>query len=90
MYEKHVVTPTTVEEAEHHSCDFRKAGFPGCVSSTDATHIALDNCLHWLKHVHKGFKLALPLRTYNISVNHRRRILHSTSGHPASWNDKTL
>jgi hypothetical protein len=29
-------------------------------------------------------------RTYNVSVNHRRRILYTTSGHPARWNDKTL
>ena len=90
LYEKHVVTPTTAEDAEAHICDFHKAGFPGCVSSTDATHVSLENCSHRLKHIHKGFKLSLPSRTYNISVNHRRRILHSTSGHPASWNDKTL
>ena len=30
-------------------------------------------------------------RTYNmITVNHRRRILSTTRGHPARWNDKTL
>jgi hypothetical protein len=29
-------------------------------------------------------------RTYNITVNHRRRILSTTNGHPARWNDKTL
>ena len=27
---------------------------------------------------------------YNITVNHRRRILSTTAGHPARWNDKTL
>ena len=84
------MTPTKAEEAEAHICDFCKAGFPGCVSSTDVTHIALDNCMHKLKHVHKGFKLSLLLRTYNISANHRQCVLHSTNGHLASWNDKTL
>jgi hypothetical protein len=29
-------------------------------------------------------------RTYNITVNHRRRTLSTTTGHPARWNDKTL
>jgi hypothetical protein len=29
-------------------------------------------------------------RTYNITVYHRRRILATTHGHPARWNDKTL
>ena len=89
LYDKYVVTPMTLEDAEARSC-VCKAGFPGCVLSTDATHVALDNCLHWLKHIHKDFKLALLSRTYNISVNHRKCILHSSSGHPTSWNDKTL
>ena len=35
-------------------------------------------------------KLDMPARTYNIHVTHRRRILYTTSGHPALWNDKTL
>ena len=70
LYEKHVVTPTMAEDAYAHICDFHKAGFPGCVSSTDATHTVLDNCSHYLKHIHKGFKICkkyLPSRTYNIS-----------------------
>ena len=37
-----------------------------------------------------GYKLAHTARTYNITVNHRRRILNSTRGHPAWFNDKTL
>ena len=84
------MTPTTAEDAEARICDFRKAGFPGCVSSTDPTHIVLANCSHRLKHLHRGFKLSLPSRTYNISVNHHRLILHSTRGHTDSWNGKTL
>ena len=84
------MTPTTAEDAEAHICDFHKAGFPGCILSTDTTHIALDNGSHRLKYINKGFKLSLLSRTYNISVNHRRDILHSTRGHPASWSDKML
>jgi hypothetical protein len=29
-------------------------------------------------------------RTYNLTVNHRRKILHTTTGHHGRWNDKTL
>ncbi len=29
-------------------------------------------------------------RTYNLTVNHKRRILNSTTGHPGRSNDKTL
>ncbi|KAL7480196.1 hypothetical protein ACHAW6_005892 [Cyclotella cf. meneghiniana] len=32
----------------------------------------------------------LCLRLYNITVNHRRRILHSTKGGPGRWNNKTM
>lgn len=32
----------------------------------------------------------MPSRSYNMTVNHRRRILGTTKGHPARWNDKTL
>ena len=28
--------------------------------------------------------------SYNITVNHRRRIIHSTRGGPGRWNDKTM
>ena len=32
----------------------------------------------------------MPSLTYNMSVNHHRWILSTTSGHPSRWNDKTL
>jgi len=33
---------------------------------------------------------ALTTRAFNITVNHRRRILSTTKGYPGRWNDKTL
>ena len=83
--------PTTAEEAKTHMHEMEMAGFPGCVSSTDATHITMDRCPYKYRQLHVGFKLKFPWsRAYNVSVNHRRQILFSTDGHPASWNDKTL
>jgi len=35
-------------------------------------------------------KSSLTARSYNLCVNHRRRILHSTPGGPARWNDQTM
>ena len=35
-------------------------------------------------------KFAHMARTYNMTVNHRRRILSTTHGHPARFNDKSL
>lgn len=40
--------------------------------------------------MHRGQKSKHGTRTFNMTVNHRRRILGTTRGHPGSWNDKTL
>jgi hypothetical protein len=37
-----------------------------------------------------GGKSTYPTRAFNITVNHRRRILSSTAGLPGRWNDKTV
>ena len=37
-----------------------------------------------------GFKSKSTMRTYNLTCNHRRQILHTTVGHPDRWNNKTL
>ena len=90
LFEKHVVTPQNSEEAKTHMHKMNMAGLPGYVSITDETHIAMDCCSIRFRQLHIGFKMFHPSRAYNVSVNHRRRILFSTKGHPASWNDKTL
>ena len=69
---------------------FQIAGFDGCIGSTDATHVPMLKCPAWASNMNKGFKLNLPSRTYNVKVDHSRRIICSTTGHPATWNDKTL
>ncbi|KAG7343056.1 hypothetical protein IV203_021001 [Nitzschia inconspicua] len=45
---------------------------------------------HKLRQSHLGLKLNGTARTYNLVCNHRRRILSTTAGHPARWNDKTI
>jgi len=70
--------------------EFEEAGFPGCVGPSAATHIMTDRCEYNLKNNHLGPKSTLTAQSYNICVNHRWRILHSTPGGPARWNDQTM
>jgi hypothetical protein len=90
LYPKWVVFPTDAEAAEEHMHEFKQAGFHGAMGSSDATHIMLERCFYAQRQAHIGFKMTHPARTYNMTVNHRRRILHTTPGHPARWNDKTV
>ena len=90
LYHKYVVAPSTAEEASVHSHEYAQAGLPGCVGSSDATHIVLEKVEYRLRQSHLGFKSSHTARSYNITVNHRRQIRASTTGHPARWNDKTV
>ena len=90
LYDKYVHCPTTSAELSSHTAEFEMAGMPGAPASSDATSIIHEMCAWRLRRIHKGGKSKHPTRTFNMTVNHRRRILGSTRGHPGSWNDKTL
>ena len=90
LYEKYVKAPQTKEEVEQHMHEFAQAGLPGAFASTDATNIIHELCSWRNRRAHIGFKSKAACRTYNTTVNHRRRILASTFGNPGSFNDKTL
>ena len=90
LHDKYIVAPQSADAAYEHMEEYRKAGLPGCIGSTDATHVILEKVEYRLRQSHLGFKLAHTARTYNVTVNHKRQILATTKGNPASWNDKTL
>lgn len=90
LYQRYVNAPACSAEASSHMHEYEAAGFPGAIGSTDATHIMIERVSHRFRQSHMGFKMSHTARTYNITVNHRRRILATTKGHPARWNDKTL
>ena len=90
LYNKYVHTPTNADEMAMHTKEFEMAGMPGTPASSDATSIIHETCVWRLRRLHKGGKSKHPTRTYNMTVNHRRRILGTTKGHPGSWNDKTI
>ena len=66
------------------------AGLPGAIGSMDATHVILERVASSRRQSHLAHKLHATARSYNLVVNHRRRILGTTNGHPARWNDKTI
>ena len=90
LYEKWVLQPTRLINVMHQEQIFSQAGFNGCIGSSDVTHIAMLKCPQWAHNIHKGFKLNVPAQTYNLTVDHKHRILGSTMGHHGTWNDKTL
>lgn len=90
LFQRWVIQPSNTNEAAGQMHEFTEAGLPGAIGSMDATHVPLDCVQYKQLQAHKGFKSNIPCRAYNIVCNHRRRILSSTTGHPARWNDKTL
>jgi hypothetical protein len=90
LYKRYVISPSSPEDAASHMHEMEQAGCHGSCGSTDGVHITMEKCSHRLKQHHLGPKLSHTARSYNVTVNHRRRILSSTPGHPSRWNDKTL
>ena len=90
LFKKHVIDVAHSMDMSVHEKLFAIAGMNGCAGSSDATNIMMLNCPSWASNSHKGFKLNLPARTYNLTVSHTKLILCSTTGHPSTWNDKTV
>ena len=70
LYRKWVLEPTRETHVSNQEQLFRAAGFNGCIGSVDATHVPMLSCPHWASNIHKGFKLHIPARSYNITVDH--------------------
>ena len=90
LFNRFVKAPSHSEDPTDSFKEFETAGMPGCIGSTDACHVGMLNCPSQLSLHNSGFKMNMPTRTFNLTANHRRRILSTTSGHPGRWNDKTL
>jgi len=90
LFQQCVTPPLDLCAARAQEHEFCQAGLPGCIGSMDATHVAIEKCSFRLRQAHLAQKLPYTARTCNLVVNHRRRILSTTSGHPARWNDKSL
>lgn len=90
LYSKYVIVPSIHDVAKRYMKEFMMAGMPGCVGSMDATHITMWVCGHNLCNHRLGGKSKFTTRSYNMNVNYRRRMLHSTCSGPGCWNDKMM
>ena len=90
LYSRLVITPLHLPEALSNMQEYKMAGFPGCIGSTDCTHITTERCEYRLKNNHLGAKSSHTTWMFNLACNHRRRILHTMTGGPGRWNDQTM
>jgi hypothetical protein len=44
LYSRFVLTPVHLPEARSNMREYEVAGFPGCVGSTDCTHVTTERC----------------------------------------------
>ena len=75
---KCVLCPQSSEVLKRCEKEYAMAGHPGCMCSTDASHVIIESCPYHLRQLYLGCKLAHTTRTCNITANHRRRMLNTT------------
>ena len=90
LYSMHVLAPVNLAEAQSNMAEYTDAGFPGCVGASECTHITTERCEYNLENNHLSAKIRHTTCTFNLTCNHRRRILHTTRGGPGCWNDMTM
>jgi hypothetical protein len=81
--------PTTDAEAGVIERVFSGLGMPEAVGSTDCTHIPWGRCPAKLSSVFTG-KEGFPTVAYEVTVDHHKRILWVTDGHPGARNDRSI
>ena len=86
-YDEWVCAPRTADEFWKNEAAYRVAGFPGCGWSTDCVHLAWDRCPHVQRNAHVG-KEGFPSLVFQVTFNHKRKILATTCGMPGAVNDK--
>jgi hypothetical protein len=90
LYSKYVRRPTLQEIISYHTREYNLAGLHGSIGYTDGVHIMCEKIPQAVRNQHLGHKIKHTSRSYNVTTNHRRFILATTWGHPATYNDKTL
>ena len=88
-FSKYCSHPQSPEEIERAMGVFTQLGLPGCIGSTDCVHIRWERCPAGIRACHKG-KEGFPTLSYEVTVDHTKRIIAATEGHPGARNDKTI
>ena len=81
--------PLSEDEIERTMKIYRRLGLPGCIGSVDCVHIRWERCPVGERSQHKG-KEGFPTLSYEVTVDHSKKIIAVTEGHPGSRNDKTI
>ena len=81
--------PSTTAEIAECTGIYERLGLPGCIGSTDCVHIRWERCHASERSNHKG-KEGYATLSYEVTVDHRKKIIAATSGHPGCRNDKTI
>lgn len=81
--------PKTEEEIASVTGIYDRLGLPGCIGSVDCVHIRWERCPAGVRSIHKG-KEGYPTLSYEVTVDHTKRIMAATYGHPGTRNDKTI
>ena len=90
LHKMHVTLPALNTDPFEFRKLFIMAVLNGCLGSSDATHVGMLSCTFWAQINHIAPKLKTPSRLNNATVTHFRQTLGTTSGHPVTWNDKTI
>ena len=67
LYNKWVIDASLNQNVSGIERLVRLVGFNGCITSTDVTHIGMLSFASWAQIIHKGFKLDMLLRTFNMN-----------------------
>lgn len=87
LYPLYVSMPSTEEELAEVEKPYDKMGFPGCVGSTDVTHVPWGACPASERNDHVG-KSGVPTLAYSVSCDHACKIMNVAAGVKGAENDK--
>lgn len=88
-YPKHVYPPSTEHDIQRTEAKFAKMGYPGAITTIDATHVEWLQCpaMHaWRCTGKDGY----PTRSYNCAIGPNKEFHHVHRSHPGAQNDKTI
>ena len=88
-FAKYCSPPNTELEIANALSVYTKLGFPGCIGSADCVHIRWERCPVEQRSFYKG-KEGYPTLSYEVTVDHRKKIIAATQGPPGCRNDKTI
>jgi hypothetical protein len=70
LHDKFVQTPVHLDEAKSNMVEYTESRLPGCIGSSNCTHILMEGCKYNLKSNHLGGKSSNTTCTFNLTCNH--------------------